>query len=185
MKKLTLIAAMTASIFAINAQAEGLYVEGGLGQSKLEMDSQSEKGTSFSGTVGYEFLDLGQLQISGEANYNRYADIQDLDSVDGFDVNMNISSIGLGTKLNFQPVDKVNLFGRLGYEKVTAEVELKSDLAPGVTVSNEDVQHSMTYALGGAYDVNKNFALGTQYKYSKLENDLDLSNMSLFATYSF
>lgn len=173
MNKTVFLSAIAASIFSLSAQAENFYVEASVGNAEIASESDVSAGL----LGGYTFWDQSQVKVSAEAGFNLYASEED-ESAFGT-ITQNISSLSLGTKVSYSPVAKLDLFGRLAYEQVTVEVE--NDFFGSVSASSDEV----TYALGAAYEVVDNFALGTQYKYASLDEGADLSNLSLTANYKF
>jgi opacity protein-like surface antigen len=172
MKKLTLITAFTASFLTLSAQAENYYIEGSLGNTKVA----SESGNSFGVLGGYKFYDQDNVKVSAELGYNKYIEIE-ADTIFG-KATAKTSSIAVGSKLSYSPVQNINVFSRIAYETMIVSVDFLGETSSGS--SNE-----FTYALGASYDVAQNFSLGTQYKYSPLEGSASLSNVTVSGNYRF
>ncbi len=176
MKKITLISAFASVMLVGTVQAGDLYVEGSLGNATVEGSGFDESDNGFGLLVGYDVFEKEQFNVAVELGYNQYADFE-LDSG-----SLDVSSVALGTKLSFSPVDKLDLFTRLAYEQVTLSAE--SDTSFGrISISDTDTEFS--YALGGSYSVVNNVSLGAQYKVAEIGNDADFSLVSLFANVSF
>lgn len=178
MKNLTLVSALTASLFTLSAQAElnNFYVEGGLGQAKIENNSDSETDTSIGLLGGYQVFANGPLTVGTELGYNQYLTI-DTETPFGT-ATSTISSLSLGGKVGYEVMPKLQVFGRLAYESMTQEVEFL-----GATAS--ETSDEFTYGIGVSYEVAKQLTVGTQYKYAKLDDETDLSNATVSVGYQF
>jgi len=172
MKKLTLITAIAASFLTLSAQAENYYIEGSLGNTKIE----SESGSSFGVLGGYKFYEQDKVKVSAELGYNKYIELE-AQTIFGT-ATAKTSSIALGSKLSYSPVQNVEVFSRIAYETMIVEVDFLGETSSGS--SNE-----FSYALGASYDVAKKFSIGTQYKYSPLDEGANLTNVTISGNYSF
>jgi outer membrane autotransporter protein len=172
MNKMTLVTAIAASVLSFSANAENFYVEASVGTT----DVAEESGTSAGLLGGYTFFNKSQIQVSAEAGFNLYSH-KETETALGT-VTQDISSLSVGTKVNYSPMAKLGLFGRLAYEQLT--VKFEHDLLG----SNSESSNEITYALGASYEVAENFELGSQYKYASL-SDTDLNSLSLTANYKF
>lgn len=178
MKKLTLISALTASVFTLSAHADlnNFYVEGGLGQAKIDYSDSSETDTSISLLGGYQVFSQGPLSVSTELGYNRYLSM-DAETPFGTATNT-FSSLSLGGKVGYEVVPKLQVFGRLAYESMQQEVEI---LGATASATSEE----FTYGIGASYEVAKQLTVATQYKFAQLDSETDLSNMSVSLGYQF
>jgi opacity protein-like surface antigen len=178
MKNLTLISTLTASLFTLSAHADlnNFYVEGAAGQAKIDNGYNSETDTSMSLLGGYKVFANGPLSVSTEVGYNRYLSI-DSDTPFGKASNT-ISSLSLGGKVGYEVAPKLQVFGRLAYEAIEQEVKLQ-----GATASL--TSDEFTYGVGASYEVAEQLTVGTQYKFAQLDNDIDLSNVSVSVGYQF
>lgn len=172
MNKITLISAIAASFLTLSAQAENYYIEGSLGNTKVE----SESGSSFGVLGGYKFYDQGKVKVSAELGYNKYIELE-AQTIFG-KATAKTSSIALGSKLSYSPVQNVEVFSRIAYENMTVEADFLGE-------TSSDSSNEFTYALGASYDVAKNVSIGTQYKYSPLDGSADLTNVTISGNYSF
>ena len=75
MNKLTLISAIATTLFTLSAQAEKYYVEASVGNTDLEIGSNSESDTSFSILGGYDVYQQDKIKIAAEVGYNQYAEL--------------------------------------------------------------------------------------------------------------
>jgi opacity protein-like surface antigen len=178
MKNITLASAITASLFVFSAHADlnNVYVEGALGQAEIESGSESESDTSFSVLGGYQVFSSGPLSLGTELGYNQYLSM-DTETPFGT-ATSTISSLSLGGKVGYEVIPKLQIFGRLAYESMVQEVEFLGSTA---TASSDE----FTYGIGASYEVAKQLTVGTQYKYAQLDNNTDLSNMSISVGYQF
>jgi opacity protein-like surface antigen len=174
MNKMTLITAIAASVFSLTDTAEAFYVEASVGSTNIAEESSGSAGL----LGGYTFFNRPQVQVSAEAGFNLYSHKED-ETAFGT-LSQDISSLSLGTIVNYSPMTKLGLFGRLAYEQVTVQIE-NNFFGTASESSNE-----ITYALGASYEVADNFELGSQYKYAPLtDSDSDLSSMSVTANFKF
>jgi opacity protein-like surface antigen len=178
MKNLTLASAITASLFAFSAHADlnNVYVEGALGQAKIENSSDNVTDTSISLLGGYQIFNKGPLSIGAELGYNQYLSM-DTETPFGT-ATSTISSLSLGGKVGYEVIPKLQVFGRLAYESMTQEVEFMGSTA---SASSDE----LTYGIGASYEVAKQVTVGTQYKFAQLDNETDFSNMSVSVGYQF
>lgn len=178
MKKFTLASVITASFFAFTAHADlnNVYVEGAIGQTKIESGSDSETDTSYGILGGYEVFTKGPWSVGAELGYNRYLSM-DTETPFGT-ATSTISSLLLGGKVGYEIIPKLQVFGRIAYESMQQEVEFLGSSA-------SDTSGEFTYGIGVSYEVAQQVTVGTQYKYAQLGNDTDLSNMNVSVGYQF
>jgi len=178
MKKITLVSVITASFFAFSAQADlnNVYVEGAVGQAKIEVGNESTTDTSFGLLGGYKVFENGPLSVGAEIGYNRYLSI-DTDTPFGT-ATSTISSLSLGGKVGYEVIPKLQVFGRLAYESMKQEVEF-------LGASASETSDEFTYGIGVSYEVAEQLTVGTQYKYAQLDGDADLSNVNVSVGYQF
>jgi opacity protein-like surface antigen len=178
MKNLTLASAIITSIFAFTAHADlnNVYVEGALGQSKIESEGESTTDGSISLLGGYQVFAKGPLTVGAELGYNQYLSI---DTATPFGTaTSTISSLSLGGKVGYEVIPKLQVFGRFAYESMTQKVEF---LGASASESSDE----FTYGVGASYAVAEQVTVGTQYKYAQLDGDTDLSNISVSVGYQF
>ncbi len=178
MKNLTLVSALTASLFAFSAHADlnNVYVEGALGQAKIENSNDSTSDTSISLLGGYQVFAKGPLSVGTELGYNQYLS-EDTETPFGT-ATSTISSLSLGGKVGYEVIPKLQVFGRIAYESMKQEVEF-------LGASASETSDEFTYGIGASYEVAKQLTVGTQYKYAQLDSKTDLSNMSVSVGYQF
>ena len=175
MKNLTLLSIAAATALSMSAQADlkNTYVEGALGHTDLESNTD----TSFSILGGYKVFEQDKLSIATELGYNQYIEIESEDAFFGKATNT-ISSLSLGGKVAYEVMPKIEVFGRLAYEAMSQEVEV---LGTSMTASSDE----FTYGVGASYDVTNKLSVGTQYKYAALDSNTDLSNINVSVGYQF
>lgn len=173
MKKLTLLSLIAAVSMSTQADVSKTYVEGALGHTDLESNTD----TSFSVLGGYELFNQDKLSVAGEIGYNQYIEIESEDAFFGKATNT-ISSLSFGSKVAYEVMPKLQVFGRLAYEAMSQEVEI---MGSSVTASSDE----FTYGVGATYEVADKLTVGTQYKYAALDSDTDLSNINVSLGYQF
>ncbi len=178
MKKITLVSALTASLFTASAFADlnNIYVEGALGQATIESRGDNTKDTSVSLLGGYQVFSSGPLSIGAELGYNQYLS-KDIKTPIG-KAESSLSSLSIGGKVGYEVMPKLQVFGRLAYEAMKTEVKFLGETA-------SDTSNELTYGIGMSYEVAEQVTVGTQYKYAQLDNKVDLTNLSFSVGYQF
>ncbi|MFT4766248.1 MAG: opacity protein-like surface antigen [Oleispira sp.] len=178
MKNLTLASAVITSLFTFSACADlsKVYVEGALGQTKMESDGDNATDTSISLLGGYQIFDKGPLTVGAELGYNQY--LSDETETGFGTMTTTLSSLSIGTKVGYEIIPKMEVFGRIAYESMVIGVELAG-------MSASETSGEFSYGVGASYEVAEQVTVGTQYKYAPLDSDVDLTNLSVSLGYQF
>ena len=139
------IASVSTAAFAGD---EGIYVGGniGVGKPNINTPNGEDKSSSVVGGIvlGYKFSKY--LGVEGE--YTGIGKVTDKVSGTVKGDAASIAAIG------FLPLnDEFNLYGKLGV--AATKTKVSSSLAP----MNDDTRTSITYGLGGEYNLNKNIGI--------------------------
>ena len=182
MKKYFLTLGLVA-VTATPAFAEGGYIFGDLGQSKIEVDyaDRSETNTSYSFGLGYALnktfaLELGYRDLG---DIKLYRDEYGTGVADG-------SAIQLSLLAKYPVNDKVNVFGRLGFAGVTFDSHYKyfsNNFSEDY--SHSDEQNKSLVGVGAEYILNEHLSLRAEYNHYGKYDQLETSTLSVGAVYSF
>jgi OOP family OmpA-OmpF porin len=167
---------------ALTGPDSGWYVGGGIGQSKIDIDTSDlnpgttvdDKDTSFRVFGGYQInrhfaVELGYSQL-GEVSGNE-------PGFGGFTVESKAWDL---VAVGILPVaDKFSLLGKVGMYQADTDVS-----APGESISESN--SDLTYGVGVQYDFSKNLGLRAEWQqYKKVggsdvgESDVDVMGISV------
>ena len=170
------------TVIAVPAFAEGIYVFGDIGQSKIEIDwsNHSESNTSYSLGLGYAF----NKNFAFEVGYRDLGKITLF--TDEFATANSDGSVIQASLLAKYPInDKVNIFGRLGFAGVTYDYKYQAFANSDNHFSSSDEQNKGVFGIGADYSINEHLSLRTEYnQYGKFES-LETSTLTVGAVYSF
>lgn len=174
MKKL-LLAALLASTSSL-AFANGIYVQGDVGYSKLEFKDEvklKENATSFRVAVG---KDAGDVRY--QADYTHFGKVDDKDEYsDNFvnykdELELKVNSLGLSAVYDFAPVSGVTPYAgaRLGVNQVDADydyTETRAGIVSRDSGSEKETKVGAGVLAGVQYAFTPNLALdaGVEYNY--------------------
>ena len=169
------------TVAAVPAFAEGIYVFGDLGQSRIGRDySDNKTNTSYSVGLGYSFNKTFALEVAyrdlGKANF--YYDQYLKEDSDGYAIQASL--------LAKYPInDTFNIFGRIGFAGVTYDYSFQNLSVPDNHYSHSDEQNKGVFGIGVDYSINEHLSLRTEYnQYGKFES-LETSTLTVGAVYSF
>ncbi|HWV14906.1 MAG TPA: porin family protein [Cellvibrio sp.] len=195
MKKHLLLASLI-SMLAVPASAEGFYILGDLGQTKLEADLGDH--------VYFHDTDTS-IGIGGGFGFNQYVALEvayhDLGSTSSGNINDDFYSKSDLTAFQVSVLGKlpisdvVDVYGRLGVGKLkrkTTYTETYGYYIPnlGYTTftdsgSESDSDNKAFFGIGASYNITESFALRTEYNKFDRWNDAVVSRLSVGASYSF
>src|SRR4051812_37856417 len=147
------------TVLAVPAFAEGIYVFGDLGQSRVGGDYiDSETNTSYSLGLGYAFNKTFALEVAyrdiGKINLNN-------DQYSRIDYDGHAIQASLIAKYPIN--DKFNIFGRLGFAGVTYDYSFQNLNVPENHFSHSDEQNKGVFGIGLDYSINEHVSLRTEY----------------------
>ncbi len=186
MKKHLTIAGLLVAV-ALPACADGLYMFGDVGQSKMSKDGYdstiangSETDTTYSFGLGYEFnqtfsAELGYRDI-GKTNY--YHDQWSRADGDG-------TAIQISALAKYPLSDRVNVFGRLGFAWLTYDYSFQNLNDASNHYSHSDEQNKGLFGVGLDYKLNDHVSLRTEYNQYGKYGFLTTSSLTVGAVYSF
>jgi len=189
MKKQILLAGVLSAL-TLPALAEGFYVVGDVGESKVEFDagnnySLSKTDTTYSLGVGFDinnffaievaYRDLGTIKDDGDY-YDQYGDYSWSTKRDTTAIQASV--VG---KL---PISNVfDVYGRLGFAKIDLDYKYSEDT--GYRESSSDSENKALFGVGASFNVTPEFAIRAEYnQYAKIE-DTKFSALTVGATYRF
>jgi len=161
--KFMALAAAAAGVMLVGAPAQAQSVESGLYAGAGYTHYSAEDDVSVGGITGRLGYQVNKyFAVEGEGTFGV---MDDTVNVLGTDVDVELDNAwgvyGVGTL----PVsERVNLFGRVGWAKVSVEGS-----AAGVSASAED--DGVGYGVGGTFGLTDRFALRAEY--TRLEGDDD------------
>lgn len=185
MKKQILLAAVL-SASTLPALAEGFYVAGDIGESKIQFDigddySLSKTDTTYSLGIGFDinkffavevgFRDLGTLKEDGD----------DYDF--SWSTKLDTTAIQASVVGKLPVSDVFDIYGRLGFAKLDMDYKYSED--NGYRESSSESENKAFFGVGASYSITPEFAIRAEYnQYAKID-DLKLSALTVGATYRF
>lgn len=192
MKKHLLFASLI-SVLAVPASAEGFYVLGDLGQSKMEVDLGNH----------YYFHDTDTAyDIGGGFNFNQYVALEvayrDFGGTsigdDDYSAKSDMTAFQVSVLGKLPISDVVDVYGRLGVgrlkRKTTYTVRHYSHTFPQTysytySQTESDSDNKAFFGIGANYKITESFALRAEYSKYDRWDDAVLSALAIGATYSF
>lgn len=182
MKKQLLVASLLGCI-TLPAAAQGIYLLGDIGQSKMEVDvdnfSVSKTDTTFSIGAGYHLNETFALEFS-------YRDLGTIKSKEtdnySYDYSDKLTVTALQASLIAQHAinDKVDIYGRLGFGRLNSDYTATIiDSSGSEYISYSQSKNKALFGIGASYAITPKFSLRTEYsRFSKWE-DATLSSLTL------
>lgn len=185
MKKKILLAGIL-SLTTASVWAEGFYITGDIGQSKVEFDAGndfnvSKTDTSYSIGAGFDINNFAAVEVS----------YRDLGSIEGgytdefddtYSSRLDVSALQASVIGKLPVSDTVHVFGRLGFANI--EVDSKYNYA-GFKESDSESETKALFGLGASFDVTPEFAIRAEYNQYAKWDDTKLSALTVGATYHF
>lgn len=157
------------------------YLFGSLGQSDANVSGASD-------TSDTAWKLGGGLQLN--PNWGFELQYTDLGSIEGdvptmmgvFQAELETQGWG-GNLVGTLPFERFQLFGKLGYHRLETEVRVSGF---GVTASETEQEWSVSYGIGGAYEVTSNLAIVAEYEvYSDVADEYDVDMLSAGLRFNF
>ena len=188
MKKQILLAGLLSAL-TLPAMADGFYLLGDVGQSKLEYKAWDEYGlsetdTAYSFGAGFELNQFAAIEVayrdfgSGKDTGTGSDNLGDYIWTDTFSATaLQASVVG---KL---PVsDAFNVYGRLGFGNIDVETEYDDG---GLIDRKSASKTKALIGVGASFNITPEFALRAEYSQYAKWDDLKLSALTVGATYHF
>lgn len=145
MKKIIALAAIAA--LSTVAQADGFYVGGDVGQSRLKIEGLTFKGNTVSVFGGYNFSENVAVEVG-------YRDLGK-DTVDG--VRLKANGLQVSAILSAPVSTDFAVYGRLGVNRLEAK-------ATGNGLSGKETDTKALIGFGARYAINKEFGLRAEFQ---------------------
>lgn len=192
MKKKILLAGVLSAL-TLPAMADGFYLLGDIGQSKLEYGAWrdgsplDESDTTYSFGAGFDLSQFAAIEIS----YRDFGSGQDVDhGTDNFNEEVQWADTLSVTAFQASIVGKlpvnevVNVYGRLGFANLDVEEVISDDTgAPDDIYS--DSKAKALFGVGASFNIAPEFAVRAEYNQYAKWGDLKLSAFTVGATYHF
>ena len=187
--KRQLLLASVLSALTLPAMADGFYILGDIGESKLEYPAWDEyildkSDTAYSFGVGFDLNEFAAIELayrdfgSGQDRGTATDELGDYDWTDTLSASAFQASIVGKIPLS----DSVNIFGRLGF----ANIEVDYDTNEGGHLRGETNSETKgLFGIGASYNVTPEFGLRAEYSQYAEWDDLKLSAFTVGATYHF
>ncbi|MDY6949157.1 MAG: outer membrane beta-barrel protein [Pseudomonadota bacterium] len=186
---LVLLAASPAAL-AMDPALRGLYIGGGIGEAKVELEDNDSfadfegDDTGYKFILGYRFIDW----VAVEMNYARYGEAQD--RFLGFTYENEFTALSVSA-LGMLPLGNFDLFGRLGIANVEGDFRVVN--IPGSEDGDDNLEPM--FGLGAQYRPIPHLAIRAEWEAIQLGFDDDndderdgddwVSMLSLGVTYRF
>jgi OmpA-OmpF porin, OOP family len=174
---------MLGLLIALPASAEGIYVFGDVGQSKLLFDTSigdiSKTDTTYAVGVGYEatqtfsfelaYRDLGTTVI--RTDYGRF-------QTDG-------SALQASVVAKFPISPTVNIFGRVGVSDLTYKFKFQYFDSSEEDESTSETESKAFYGVGASYAFNEKLLFRAEYNGHAEWENVTISTLAVGAVYKF
>jgi hypothetical protein len=147
------LCAVSPAAFAMDPSLRGFYIGGAIGDATVEIEDD-QTGATFDADdtgykiiVGYRIIDW----VAVEVNYSDYGN--PVDRLFGVDVEASYDALSVSA-LGMLPLGKFDLFGRLGFSRVDANVR-----ALRFNVSDSDESTEPMFGFGAQFRPNPNLAI--------------------------
>lgn len=188
MKKQILLASVLGAL-TLPVMADGVYLLGDVGQSKVEADvgndfTLNKTDTTYSIGAGFDinkfaaievaYRDLGSVRDSGTST----------DNAGTFNWSQKNSVTALqASVVGKLPVsDVVSVYGRLGVGKIDIDTKTIID---GESESDSETRNRALFGIGASFDITPEFAVRAEYNQFAKIDDTKLSALTVGATYHF
>lgn len=189
MKKIFHSLAIISACYAVQATAEepAGYIFGGLGQASYDVDGDSDSATSFGLGGGYKINE----NFAIEFRYDDFGEIEDSFSEggDSVSVSFSASALALSLKAGIPANETLFLYARVGFSLWDVEASVRETFggnSASATGSNDG--NDLHFGFGAEFAASETVSLGADYTMLAMDLDgldLDISNLSLFVSYSF
>lgn len=169
-----MFAALVVGVLSLNVCAEGFYVAGDLGRSRLGYDDVYD--TMFSVAGGYEFDLPFRDTFAIEVSYRDFGNIERADGPDWRRVEITAAQVSLVSRHKFN--DQFSLLARVGGAEIKQNDHgMYDDQTFRISRSYE----KMYGGIGGRYAVNEKLGLYIEYDWY----DVKISGFLVGADYKF
>jgi opacity protein-like surface antigen len=184
MKRLLSASILAASLASGAAFAQvGPYAGASVGQSNYSIDCTgncSKTDFGFKAFGGYMFTPY----IGAEVDYGWYGKADVNTYVGTTNVVGQLKSDGFsGFLVGQYPIDNFRIFGKLGFARMTNQVDVHtpSGAAVPTTITNNDASFEFAYGLGGIWMFDKNFGLRGEYEGREIKWEGDKKTLGFWS----
>jgi opacity protein-like surface antigen len=180
---ITLSTAVLSSLLSIShaADSSGFFINGNVGQSKLDADFFDDDDTAFGGNVGYRWLLAPSVLLGVEGGYTDLGKFKAEDSPSG--IGAKLKGWNLGANGHFNMTDNWYVSGRAGWFRCD------TDITTAFVGHFDDTSNGWYAGAGFGYDFNRNISLGLNYDHYKVDrnpgSDLSPNVVSISGEYRF
>jgi len=183
MKKHLLAMSLLAAV-AVPASAEGVYIFGDVGQSKLSIEDDgwdvSKTDTAFSFGVGYALNSTFALEVAYR-DFGKVTLFQDQYEKDRLDS----SALQVSVLAKFPVSDAIDIYGRAGVARLTYDWKYQDFEYPEYNDIDSESKSRAFFGIGASYALNDNISLRAEYnRYAKWD-EATASALTIGAVYSF
>lgn len=184
MKQHFLVMGLLAAM-AVPASAQGVYIFGDVGRTKLSIDAEENKRTTsannFSFGVGYAVNQYIAFEAASRdlGSFTTYEDQEQKTTADVTAVQVSV----IGT----YPINaKFSVFGHAGVSDLSVDADYKYYDYPEENDSSSESKHKSVLGFGGSYAINDHISLRAAFsRYAKWEDVARFSTVTFGGVYSF
>lgn len=184
MKKHFLVAGLLAAMTA-PASAQGFYIFGDIGRTKLALDSEDFKLTTstdnFSFGAGYALNKFISFEVASRelGSFTVYEDQYQKSKVE-------FSTIQASVIATYPINAKFSVFGHAGIADVTGDEKYQDFEDPEHNESSSESQNKSVFGFGGTYAINEHVILRAGYnRYAKWQDVVQLTTINAGVVYTF